>query len=143
MASIHSLISSAELREKLERLASIVVKPKGSILFRRGGSPRGVFIVRAGRIGLYLDYESKALPRRTFGPGAIVGLPASVSGNPYSLTAEAIHESELAFVPRHALIQCLKDNPTLGFEVINMLSSEICDMRSMLKALPSDIHPMV
>jgi len=73
------------------------------------------------------------------GPGAIAGLPASVSGNPYSLTAEVLQDSELAFVPRHLVVSFLKNNPILGFEVIRMLSSEICDARSVFKAKASNL----
>jgi CRP-like cAMP-binding protein len=143
MASIHNLISSAELREKLLRLASPIAKPKGSILFRRGDEPLGVFLVRRGRIGLCLDCENKAFPRRVLGPGAIVGLPASVSGNPYSLTAEVVRDSEFAFVSRRSLVECLRNDPNFGFEIITMLSSEICDMRSFLKSKPSDLPATV
>jgi CRP-like cAMP-binding protein len=140
MSSINNLISSAELREELERLSTIVKKPKGSILFRRGDKPVGLFLVRKGRVGLCLDCETKAYPMRKLGFGAIVGLPASVSGKPYSLTAEVLQDSELAFVPRHLVVSCLKNNPILGFEVISMLSGEICDVRSVFKANTSDIH---
>jgi CRP/FNR family transcriptional regulator len=143
MASIHNLISSAELREELERLSTIITKPKGSILFRRGEEPLGLFLVRRGRVGLYLDCETKAYPVRKLGPGAIVGLPASVSGKPYSLTAEVLQESELAFVPRPLVVSCLKNNPILGFEVISMLSREICDIRSVFKANHSNLPATV
>ncbi|HEX3321099.1 MAG TPA: cyclic nucleotide-binding domain-containing protein [Terriglobales bacterium] len=143
MASAHNLISSAELREELERFASIIVKPKGSILFRRGDDPIGAFLVHRGRIGLCFDCESKAFPQRVLGPGAIVGLPASVSGNPYSLTAEVIQDSEFAFVPRRSLVQCLRNDPNFGFEIITLLSSEIFDMRSLLKTKPSDLPARV
>lgn len=143
MASINNLISSAELREELERLSTIITKPKGSILFRRGEKPLGLFLVRKGRVGLCLDCETKAYPVRKLGPGAIVGLPASVSGKPYSLTAEVIQKSELAFVPRHSVVSCLKNNPILGFEVVSMLSSEICDIRSVFKANNSNLPATV
>ena len=140
MASINNLISSAELREELERLSTIVKKPKGSILFRRGDKPVGLFLMRKGRVGLCLDCKTKAYPVRKLGPGAIVGLPGSVSGKPYSMTAEVLQDSELAFVPRHLVVSCLKNNPILGFEVISMLSGEICDIRSVFKANTSNIH---
>src|SRR5690349_16590453 len=143
MASIHNLISSAELREGLQRLASIIVKPKGSIVFKRSDEPLGGFLVRRREIGLCLVSNSKAFRRRVLGPGSIIGLPASVSGNPNSLTAEVIQDSELAFVSRLSLVQCLRNNPNCGFEIISMLCSEICDMRSLLKANPSDLPATV
>ena len=128
-----NLIPSPELQAELERLATIVFKPKGTILFRRGEDVSGVFLIRAGRVSLALDCESRVYPARVLGPGAIVGLPASVSGNPYSLTAKVCEDSELAFVARAALLGCLRNNPSLCFQVMDMLSGEISGIRSAFK----------
>ena len=128
-----NLIPSPELQAELERLATIVFKPKGTILFRRGEDVSGVFLIRGGQVSLALDYESRVYPPRVLGPGAIVGLPATVSGNPYSLTARVVEDSELAFVAREALLACLRNNPILCFQVMDMLSGEISDIRSAFK----------
>jgi len=126
-------IPSLELQEQLERLATIVFKPKGSILFRRGDDASGLFLIRRGQVSLGLDCETSVYPPRILGPGAIAGLPATVSGNPYSLTAEVVDDAELAFVPRDAVMESLQDNPILCFQVMDMLSGEISGIRSALK----------
>jgi CRP-like cAMP-binding protein len=133
MASARNLVPSLELQVELERLAKIVLKPTGSILFRRGDDATGVYLIRSGRISLGLDYESPVYPARTLEPGAIAGLPASISGNAYSLTAEVVEDSELAFVPRDAVVACLRKNPSLCFQVMDLLSDEIADIRSVFK----------
>jgi CRP-like cAMP-binding protein len=128
-----NLIPSAELRAALERLATIVFKPKGTILFRRGDDVSGVFLIRSGRVSLGLDCETSVFPDRILGPGAIAGLPATVSGSPYSLCARTLEDSELAFVARKAVMECLYNNPILCFQVMDMLSGEISDIRSAVK----------
>lgn len=128
-----NLIPSPELKAELEQAATIVFKPKGTILFRRGDDPSGVFLIHSGRVSLGLDCETSLYPARILGPGAIAGLPATVSGNPYSLTAKVIDDSELAFVPRAAVLACLQDSPLLCFQVMDMLSGEISDIRSAFK----------
>jgi len=128
-----TLIPSPELQVELERLATIVLKPKGTTLFRRGDDVSGVFLIRSGRVSLGLDCETPIYPARILGPGAIAGLPATVSGNPYSLTAKVIEDSELAFIPRDAVLECLHSNPALCFQVMEMLSGEISDIRSAFK----------
>jgi CRP-like cAMP-binding protein len=133
MASARNLVPSLELQVELERLAKIVLKPTGSILFRRGDDATGVYLIRSGRISLGLDYESPVYPARTLEAGAIAGLPASISGNAYSLTAEVVEDSELAFVPRDAVVACLRKNPYLCFQVMDLLSDEIADIRSAFK----------
>jgi CRP-like cAMP-binding protein len=133
MASVKNLVPSPELKAEFERLATIVSKPKGTTLFQRGEQPAGVYLIHSGRISLGLDYENSIYPARILGPGAIVGLPASVSGNPYSLAATVIEDSELAFVPREAVVTCLKKNPIFCFQVMDILSDEIADIRSAFK----------
>jgi CRP-like cAMP-binding protein len=128
-----NLIPSPELKAELQRRATIVFKPKGTILFRRGEDVSGLFLIHSGRVSLTLDCETTLYPPRILGPGAIAGLPATVSGNPYSLTARVVDDAELAFVPRDAVVQCLQNNPTICFEVMDMLSGEISDIRSAFK----------
>jgi CRP-like cAMP-binding protein len=128
-----NLIPSPELKAELEQRAIVVFKPKGTILFRRGEDVSGVFLIRSGRVSLALDCETPLYPARVLGPGAIAGLPATVSGNPYSLTAKVVDDAELAFVPRDAVLECLQNNPPLCFQVMDLLSGEISDIRSAFK----------
>lgn len=132
-ASGRNLIPSAELKEELERVATIVSRRKGTILFCRGDVVSGLYLIRRGRVSLGLDAESPVFPPRILVPGCIAGLPATVSGNPYSLTAEVVQDAELAFVPRDAVLECLRKNATLCFEVMEMMSGEISHIRSAFK----------
>jgi CRP-like cAMP-binding protein len=133
MGSANNLIPSPELQGELEHLATSVLKPAGSFLFRRGDEVSGVFLIRSGRISLALDYETPVYPARILGPGAVTGLPATISGKPYSLTATVVEDSELAFVPRPQVVECLKNNPLLCFQVMDILGDEIADIRSTFK----------
>ena len=128
-----NLVVSPELKEKLDHLATVVSMPKGKILFRRGDDVTGVFLIRSGKVRLSLDCESPLYPARVLGAGSVVGLPATVSGAPYSLTATVVEDSELAFVSRSAVIDCLRASPSLCFQVMEMLSAEILGIRSALK----------
>jgi CRP-like cAMP-binding protein len=133
MGLTNNLIPASELQTELECLATIVFKAAGSSLFQRGDEASGVFLIRSGRISLALDYETDVYPARILGPGAVIGLPASVSGKPYSLTAKIIEDSELDFIPRAQVLECLKKNPLLCFQVMDILSDEIADIRSAFK----------
>ncbi|HEY6122918.1 MAG TPA: cyclic nucleotide-binding domain-containing protein [Pyrinomonadaceae bacterium] len=137
------LIPSRELQTELEHLGTIVLKPAGSFLFRRGDEASGVFLIRSGRISLALDYETPVYPARLLGPGAVTGLPATVSGNPYSLTAKVVEDSELGFVPRAQVVECLKNKPWLCFQVMDILSDEIADIRSAFKRERSRVRAVV
>jgi CRP-like cAMP-binding protein len=128
------LIVSFELKTELGRLASPVSRQKGSVLFRRGENVSGVFLIRKGKVSMELDAADGIYPPRTFGPDSILGLPATLSGTPYSLTARTTEPSELDFVPRQAVLNMLRDKPSLCFQVMALLSEEIVETRSSIKA---------
>jgi CRP-like cAMP-binding protein len=67
MGSTNNLIPSRELQTQLERRATIVLRPAGTFLFRRGDEVSGVFLIRSGRISLALDMRL-----RSIAPGFLV-----------------------------------------------------------------------
>lgn len=127
------LVVSSAMQEQLLLLGTTLSKAKGTVLFRHGDAVLGVFLILSGKIRLALDGASSSFPFRILGPGSVAGLPASVAGSPYSLTAEVVEDAELAFVPRLALLECLQKNPQICFEVMDILSREISQTRSVIK----------
>jgi CRP-like cAMP-binding protein len=124
---------SPELTRELRALATPVFKQKGTILFRAGYPARGAFLVRQGRVRLALDQEVELYPTRTLGSGSVIGLPATFSGEPYSLTAEAAEDCNLDFIPRRKLLNLLRRKPKIGFQIVRILSEEIFQMRKAAK----------
>jgi CRP-like cAMP-binding protein len=132
-SGLQGLVVSAALREQLLSLSTAVSRPKGAVLFHRGDACAGVFLICSGKVCISLDAADDAFPPRILGAGCVVGLPSAVGGSHYSLTAEVIEAAELACVSQKALTECLRQNPVLCFEVMNILSHEISETRSVLK----------
>lgn len=132
-ARMGDLVVSQAMKDQLLLLGTVVSRRKGTVLFSHGDAVTGVFLIRSGKVLLALDGINPAFPPRTLGAGCVVGLPAAVGGSPYSLTATVVEDAELTFVPRHALVDRLKQNPTLCFEVMDVLSREISGTRWALK----------
>jgi CRP-like cAMP-binding protein len=128
----HLVVSSA-MQEQLLSLAIVVFKAKDTILFSHGDAVAGLYLIRSGKLSLSLEGANPAFPPRILGPGSVVGLPATIAGTPYSLTARVLEDAELAFVSRDAMLECLRKNPSLCFEVMNMLSGEISGTRFAVK----------
>lgn len=103
------------------------------MLFRRGDPVAGIYLIRSGKISLSLDGANQSYPPRLLGEGSVVGLPASMAGSPYSLTAEVVQDAEVLFVKRDLLLELLSQHPTLCFEVMDLLSHEISGARDALK----------
>jgi hypothetical protein len=49
------------------------------------------------------------------GSGGVIALPATFSGEHYSLTAEVAKDYLFDFIPRRKLLDLLRQNPSVGF----------------------------
>lgn len=94
-----------------------------------------MFLIRKGKVNLHLDGKERFYPPRTLGRGAIIGLPATLSGGPYSLAAEVSEDAVLAFVPREDFLALMTKDTKLCLEAMNLLGKEIASIRSALVSL--------
>ena len=135
------MVTNEELRAALEPLAVKMSRARNTLLFRRGDAPSGIFLIYSGIVKLGLDELDGALPSRMLGPGGLVGLPATMSGDPYSLSAEVTQDAELGFVSRKAFLHLLRQNAALSFLVIQMLSEEIQGIRGVFRRISLPEEP--
>jgi len=131
---------SPELSEELRVAATPIFKAKGVILFRAGQPGRGAFVVRSGQVKMILDGAANFYPTRILGSGALIGLPAAVSGEPYSLTAEATKDCRLDYITRRKLLNLLRRNTKIACQIVKILSEEIFQMRETAKLASQRQH---
>ena len=133
---------TSALAERLRPLGETTQLPKGSFLFGQGDPAKGVFLLSAGRACISLSGQDGAPAwSRIVGPGAILGLPSSVSGQPYTLSAVALENLDAAFVSRQTLCELMARDPELSNQVVRVLSEELGDLRrriSLLNATPGN-----
>jgi len=116
-----------EVQKALETLASTRREQPDAVLFREGDPVRGVYLIRRGSVVLSLEGHRQ----RRAGHGWILGLPATFSGEPYSLTAKTLESCEFAFIPREKVIEFVRLNPAVGVHLLEILAAEISAVRSM------------
>lgn len=118
----------AELMENMSRL---VVKQPGQTIYKQGQKPVGLFLVHSGKVRVFLESKAgKTMLERTVGPGCLLGLPATINGVAYSVSAEAIDTCELALLSRRELIRLMRSNTSAALKLLDLLSQEIRFMRS-------------
>jgi CRP/FNR family cyclic AMP-dependent transcriptional regulator len=87
--------------ERLAAITSAAAYPKGATLFVEGQSPRGVFILCSGKVKLSTSSaDGRSLILRISESGEVLGLPATVTGKPYELTADVIEPTQANFISR-------------------------------------------
>src|ERR1700739_3383646 len=85
----------------LAAITSSAAYPKGATLFVEGQPARGVFVLCSGRVKLSTSSaDGKTLILRISEPGEVLGLPATVTGTSYELTADVIEPTQANFISR-------------------------------------------
>jgi len=107
----------------LDAISTSATYPKDAVLFVEGQEPRGVFVLCNGRIKLSTNSaDGKSIIVRLAEPGELVGLPGTLSGKAYELTAEALEPLQADFIPRDAFMQFLREHGEAAVRVAEMLS---------------------
>ena len=122
----------AELKLRCERLR----RPTHTILFKRGQSAFGMFIVLTGKVSLDFGVDGASSLNGAYGPGALVGLPASLIGRNYNMTATVTDDAELGFLSTQELKRMLREHPELCRELLEVLSAKISHTYQIRKGNP-------
>lgn len=112
-----------QVLEGLDAISSSATYPKDAVLFVEGQDPRGVFVICNGRVKLSANSaDGKSLILRIADPGEIIGLPGTISGKPYELTAETLEPIQANFIPRDAFLKLLREHGEAALRVAEMLT---------------------
>jgi CRP/FNR family cyclic AMP-dependent transcriptional regulator len=125
--------------EALQRLSAITFAstyPRGATLFVEGQTGRGVFILCTGGVKLSTSsIDGKTLIVRFSEPGEVLGLPATVTGTAYELTAEVVESTQANFISREDFINFLREYGEVALRVAQQLGetyhSAVAEMRTI------------
>lgn len=107
----------------LETITAAASYPKGATLFVEGQKPRGVFILCNGRVKLSTSSaDGKTLILRVPERGEILGLAATISGQPYQASAEVLEPAQANFIARNDFLGFLKTHGEAALRVAQELS---------------------
>jgi CRP-like cAMP-binding protein len=98
----------------------------GRILFTQGEAPEGLYILQRGNAGLVRQFQSgKIAYSLDASAGSILGLPAVISNEPYSLSAMVRKDSLVRFVSRNDYFELMQADPSLYPSVLLVLAAEL------------------
>jgi len=106
-----------------------------SVLFRQGDEPEGVYMVIAGKVRLIIrNPETQVITfDRPAEPGSLLGLPAVFADRPYSMTAEVLEDSEVAYIGRSRFLAMMQADNLLCMRCLQLLSDEVRIARGAIK----------
>src|SRR5450631_3191399 len=122
--------------QRLSEITASATYPKGVTLFVEGQPPRGVFILCTGHVKLSTSSaDGRTLILRISEPGDLMGLPATISGRPYEVTADVIEPTQANFISRTDFLKFLSDHGEAAVRVAQELSetyqSAFAEMRTI------------
>jgi CRP-like cAMP-binding protein len=129
--------ASAHLRYILEQRGERVRRAKSTVLFRRGDKTSGMFVVLSGKVRLDLGVDF--VVGRSYGEGALLGLPSTLTQQSYSMTATVTEDAELAFLSPEGLASLLRKHPDLYHPLLVILGEKVAESREDEKALLEEV----
>src|ERR1700693_975495 len=113
------------LADALEQEAVTTTYPTGAVLFAEGQAPRGVFIVRRGRVKLSIcGSDGRTLILRIVEAGGALGVAAVVAGYKYEAPAETQEPCEISFLRQSDLLRLMRQHGELALWVTQHISQD-------------------
>jgi CRP/FNR family transcriptional regulator, cyclic AMP receptor protein len=110
------------LRE-LDIIVPPISYPKAAVLFLEGQKACGIFAVCSGQVKLSTSSpDGKTMILKVAGAGDLLGLPSTLSGKPYEVSAEVSERAHVNFIPRAAFLRYMRTNPQAFFQVAQLLT---------------------
>lgn len=117
------------LQVALEQRCERIQKRTGSVLFRRGEKATGLFVVLSGKVNLDLGVDTAF--GRAYGSGALLGLPAMLTKQDYSMTATVTENAEVGFCSAQAVDLLLRQHPDLSRQLLAILTERMAENQKL------------
>jgi CRP-like cAMP-binding protein len=128
-----AFVADPELLRALETRSTPFTCETDRLLFNQDDPATGVYIVHEGAATLTMNAKHGA---RIFSipalPGSLLGLPALISDQPYSLTAIAHAGAKVSFVSRSDFFALVQADPLLSLKMLQVLAAEVRTARQAL-----------
>jgi CRP-like cAMP-binding protein len=131
---------SPDLWQALHGIKAVRVYRKGAQLFRHGAGVAGVYVVESGEVRILLPTgPGHQQLLEIAGPGSVLGLIESMSGDDHLVTAEAGNHTTVAFIPRDAFLSFLRNHCEFCMQVVRLLSEDLHGLYHKFRSISA--HP--
>jgi CRP-like cAMP-binding protein len=115
-----------QVKELFQSQSGSVQIKRGSVVYRQGDSPKGIYFVQGGLVGLTkIGISGKEHLLRFFRVGQFFGHRALFSAENYHGSAVALEETTLQMVPKATVLEAIKKHPELLLAVVQVLAREL------------------
>lgn len=109
---------------------------KGQVLFHEGTRPLGVFCINEGKVKVYktgVDGKDQIITINK--PGDLIGYRAMISAETYPVTAEALEDSKVCFIPKSDFLTILNESPQFSSRLLQEVCKELGVMANSITSI--------
>lgn len=112
-------------RKALERKAKVISIKKKQLIYKRNDIPKGVYILLSGKIKIYqLNYDGSVQILFIYGAGEVFGYRPMLSSTKHPVSAAAIEDCELIFIPKDDFLNVLNSSAELSNQILRSVNYE-------------------
>lgn len=128
-----AFVADPELTRALLERSSLIPCDTDRLLFRQDDPPTGVYVLEHGVATMTMNaIDGRTIFSLNVAPGSLLGLPALVSDQPYSLSAVARAGARVSFIGRADFLSIMQAKPALCMKMLQVLAAEVRTARQAL-----------
>jgi CRP-like cAMP-binding protein len=113
----------------------------GEAIVRQGEASTNMYVVQEGRVEVVREEAGREVLLRTLGEGEFVGEMGLFDRETRSATVRARGEARVLTVDRKGFLKRIQEDPTLAFQVVEVLSRRVRDLTREVAALQIGAAP--
>ena len=114
---------------QLEKASTKIALKKKELLYKRNGSPKGIYILLKGKIKTYqLNYDGSIQLLFIYTHGEVFGYRPLLSSDRHQVSAAALEDCELLFIHKEAFQKTLSDSVELSNQILKSVNHEFTIM---------------
>jgi CRP/FNR family transcriptional regulator len=122
--------------EKLGTIMEVREVEKGTVIFSDGDDANGFYVVAEGTVKIYkLSPDGKEKILHIFGPPEPFGEVPVFAGTKFPANAQSTSKSTLFFFPRGVFVALLTETPSLGLNMLAVLSLRLRQFTDQIEDL--------
>lgn len=112
-------------RQQLDSGTLRIKAKKGIVLYREGSFPKGIYIVRKGKVKIFqTGKDGREHIMYIYTKGEAIGYRPLISAEPHPVTATTLEDCSFYFIPREHFLEILKSSNELARMLLVSLSHE-------------------
>jgi CRP/FNR family transcriptional regulator len=99
-----------------------------------------MFVIQEGNVEIFVERNGQEVPLKILREGNFLGEMALFNGGARSVSARSKETSRLLTVDKKNFLRRVKDDPTIAFRLVQMLTSQVSELEKDVSILSRALH---